>query len=63
VWAISAHFADSNSSVELDDAHLCGETELPSFQDDVAGVNPSKYSRCSGVILKRVGLPSLSVIQ
>ena len=28
------------SSVELDDTHLCGKSELPSFQDDVAGVNP-----------------------
>jgi hypothetical protein len=27
--------------VELDDAHLSGETELASFQDDVAGVDPS----------------------
>ena len=28
------------SRVELDDAHLGGEAELSSFQDDVAGVDP-----------------------
>ena len=64
VWAISAHLADSNRAASSWMMHTSVvKPSWRAFRMMLRVWIPSKYSRCSGVILNRVGFPSLSVIQ